>query len=104
MVLLLSIIIALFLPPPWDIVSIVVGVCAEVGEVIWGRRLARKWRPKTGTSTMIGQTAQVVTECRPKGQVRINGEIWKARCEAGADVGASVRVDAVERLTLVVVP
>jgi membrane protein implicated in regulation of membrane protease activity len=104
MVLILAIVIALFLPHPWDIVAIVVGIFAEVGEVIWGRRLARKWRPKTGAQTMVGQTAEVVTECRPDGQVRLNGEVWKARCEAGADVGATVRVDAVEQLTLVVVP
>jgi membrane protein implicated in regulation of membrane protease activity len=104
MVLIISIVIALFLPAPWNIVAIVVGVFAEVGEVIWGRRLARRWRPKTGSGTMVGQTAEVVTQCRPSGQVRVNGEIWAARCAAGADVGAAVRIDAVDRLTLVVVP
>jgi membrane-bound serine protease (ClpP class) len=104
MVLIISIVIALFLPTPWNAVAVAVGVVAEVGEVIWGRRLARRWRPKTGAQTMIGETAEVVTECRPDGQVRVHGEIWKAKCAAGADVGDSVRIDAVERLTLVVVP
>jgi membrane protein implicated in regulation of membrane protease activity len=30
----------------------------------------------------------------------VEGELWRARCEAGADVGESVRVVSVEELTL----
>jgi membrane-bound serine protease (ClpP class) len=104
MVLIVAILLSLLVPSPWNILVIAVGVVAEVGEVVWGRRLARRWRAKTGPQTMIGQTAEVVTQCRPDGQVRVNGEIWKARCEAGADVGDPVRIDALDGLTLVVVP
>jgi membrane-bound serine protease (ClpP class) len=53
---------------------------------------------------MIGAHAEVVAACRPTGQVRIRGELWRARCEAGADVGETVRVDRLDRLTLVVSP
>ena len=42
--------------------------------------------------------------CRPEGQVRIKGELWQARCEAGADVGDTVRVERLDGLTLVVSP
>jgi membrane protein implicated in regulation of membrane protease activity len=104
MVLLLAIALSFLFPGPWNVVVIVLGVFAEVGEIVWGRRLARRWRPKTGTTTMIGEEAEVVTACRPEGQVRVNGELWKATCEDGADIGDPVRIAAVKRLTLVVVP
>ena len=95
MVLILSIVLALFLPSPFNILVIVLGVIAEVGEVIWGRRLARRWRPQTGPQTLVGKRATVVTACRPKGNVRVNGEIWAATCVEGADPGERVRVASV---------
>jgi membrane protein implicated in regulation of membrane protease activity len=55
-----------------------------------------------GPETLVGETAQVVTPCRPTGQVRLQGELWQARCEEGADVGEHVRVRALEGLTLIV--
>ncbi|MGH3047779.1 MAG: NfeD family protein, partial [Gaiellaceae bacterium] len=59
-------------------------------------------RVKMGPETLIGATAEVVAACRPRGQVRLQGELWQARCEEGADVGERVRVRALEGLTLLV--
>jgi membrane-bound serine protease (ClpP class) len=53
---------------------------------------------------MVGETAEVVVPCRPSGQVRVHGELWEARCAAGADIGQDVRITALEGLTLVVEP
>jgi membrane protein implicated in regulation of membrane protease activity len=36
--------------------------------------------------------------------VRVRGELWEARCDAGADPGDTVRIDALDELTLVVSP
>jgi membrane-bound serine protease (ClpP class) len=94
----------LFFPWPWNLLVILGGLAIEAGELTWGLRLARKWRPATGAEAMIGANAEVVTRCRPDGQVRIAGELWQARCEAGADVGETVRVDRLEGLTLMVSP
>jgi len=102
MVLILAIILALVLPYPANLVVLVVGAVGEVGEIVWGRRLAKRWRPKVGAETMIGQTAEVVEPCGPVGQVRLHGELWEARCAAGAAVGESVRITALEGLTLTV--
>ena len=103
MIFVLALLLALFLvPSPWNIVVIFLGAVAEVGEVIWGRRIARRWRPRTGAEAMIGTSAKVVTPLRPNGQVRLNGELWEAVSDEGADPGDIVRVDAVEGLTLVV--
>jgi membrane-bound serine protease (ClpP class) len=103
--LTVAIILALlFLSWPWNLLVILGGLTIEAGELTWGLRLARKWRPVTGAEAMIGEEAEVVTRCRPDGQVRIQGELWGARCEAGADVGETVRVERLDGLTLVVSP
>jgi membrane protein implicated in regulation of membrane protease activity len=104
MVLIVAIILSLFAPWPWNLLVVFGGVVAEVGEVIWGRRLARRWRPKTGAEAMIGMRAEVVKGCRPDGQVRVNGELWEASCAAGADVGDTTIVRRLAGLTLVVEP
>ena len=103
MVFVLALLIALFfVPSPWSVIVILAGAVAEVGEVIWGRRLAQRWRPRTGAEAMIGETAQVVTECRPRGQVRVRGELWEAVADEGADPGDTVRIEAIDGLTLIV--
>ena len=105
MILLLAVLLAvLFAPLPWNVVILLAGVILEVGEVIWGRRLARRWRPKTGAEAMIGKSATVVSECRPEGEVRVHGELWAASCAKGAGVGETVRIEALEGLTLIVAP
>ena len=104
MVLVLSVILAFFVAWPWNLVVVLVGLIAEVGEVVWGRRLAKRLRPKTGAEAMIGKAAEVVEACRPTGRVRVDGELWEASCPAWADIGETVRITAVEKLTLIVAP
>ena len=105
MALLIAILLAfLVLPWPWSALAIVGGVAVEAVELVWGLRLARRWKPKTGVEAMIGVEAEVVAACRPLGQVRVRGELWQARCAEGADVGEAVRIEAIDGLTLVVHP
>ena len=104
MALLISIILAFFVPFPWNALIVAAGVCVEVAEVTWGLRLARKWRPRMGPETMIGMRAEVVTPCRPTGQVRVNGELWEATCSIGLDVGDTAIVKRMDGLTLTVEP
>jgi membrane-bound serine protease (ClpP class) len=104
MALTAAIILAFFAPWPWNLVAILVGLGIETVELTWGLRLARRWRPQTGAEAMIGQVAEVVAPCHPTGQVRVQGELWEARCDEGADVGETVRIERLDGLTLVVVP
>ncbi len=105
MALTVAIVLALlFFPWPWNLLVILGGLAIETGELAWGLRLARRWRPTTGAEAMIGQEAEVVAACRPDGQVRIAGELWQARCAAGAGVGERVRIERLDGLTLVVSP
>jgi membrane protein implicated in regulation of membrane protease activity len=109
-ILLIAILIVVFVPvsEPWGAVVIIVGCLLEIGEVVvlrrWSHHLNRKLKPATGAEAMIGRTAKVVAPCRPDGTVRVQGELWEAHCEAGADARESVKVDAVEGLMLVVSP
>jgi membrane-bound serine protease (ClpP class) len=103
-VLTLAIVLALFLPWPANLVVVCLGVVGEVGEIVWGRRLAKRWRPRTGAEAMVGMEGEVVSSCHPRGQVRVNGELWEATCPEGADAGQTIRVKLVEGLVLVVQP
>lgn len=109
MILLIAVLLALFvLPAPWNAVVAVIGVVLEAGEITllrrWSKRIGKRTKATTGAEAMIGKRAEVATECRPKGSVRIKGELWEARCEAGADRGDTVVVDDVDGLTLLVSP
>jgi membrane-bound serine protease (ClpP class) len=105
MILLLALLLAFFVVPmPWSILVLLAGVAGEVVEILWGLRLARRWRARTGAEAMIGGTAEVVAPCRPRGHVRVHGELWQAVCDEGAEVGDTVRIEAIEGLTLLVTP
>ncbi len=109
MILLLAILLVVFLiSPPWSIVVLAVACVLEVVEIYflrrWAKRIGRRTKATTGSEAMLGQQAEVVEECRPKGTVRIGSELWEARCAKGAGPGQTVRVESVDGLTLVVSP
>jgi membrane protein implicated in regulation of membrane protease activity len=102
---LIGLLLAVFvLPSPWGLVAVVVGGVldiAETGLFLWW---SRRKRASVGVETLVGKTGVASTELWPEGQVRIAGEIWKARCEGGCDAGTQIVVRSVEGLTLVVDP
>ena len=101
MTVLVALVLALFvLPHPWGVVAVVGALFVEVGEAWFWIWFSRRRRAVVGAEALVGARAVVVTECRPLGQVRVAGELWSARCEAGADRGQEVVVEAVEGLTL----
>ncbi len=103
--ILAAAIVGLFvLPDPWRIVFLVCAALIEVGEVFFWIRFLRRYRVTTGVEGLIGERAEVIARLDPDGRVRLRGEIWNARGRAGIDRGATVRVAAVEGLTLVVEP
>ena len=108
MILLLAILLVIFTPiaTPWSIVVIAIACLLEVIEIVflrrWAGRLDRRTKRTTGAEAMIGEAAEVVQACHPKGTVELMGELWAARCEMGAEAGETVLVEAVDGLTLVV--
>ncbi len=103
MALVTAIVLAIFvLPAPWGVVVLAGGLLVEVGEAWLWWRLSRRRRPAVGVEALVGLRATVVSPCRPTGQVRVAGELWRAVCTEGADPGETVWVEAVDGLALIV--
>jgi membrane-bound serine protease (ClpP class) len=100
-----AVLLALFvIPKPWGLVLVVVAAVVEVGESFFWVHLSRRRRIRAGAETLIGARAEVVSDCRPLGQVRVQGELWRAQCGRGAAAGETVRIIDREGLTLLVEP
>ena len=104
MLIILAFILLFLLPSPWNWVGFLVTIPLWFIELLAWNRTVRHKRKVVGAQTLIGKNATVTEPCRPTGQVRLDGEIWEARCEAGADPGDTVRVVGRDELTLVVEP
>jgi membrane protein implicated in regulation of membrane protease activity len=105
MLLLGAILLAVFvLPSPWNAVVVALGALGEVAEALIGIRISQRRRAHVGAETLIGATARVVSACSPDGRVEVRGELWTARCPAGARVGDAVLIRELDGLTLVVEP
>jgi membrane protein implicated in regulation of membrane protease activity len=102
--LVLAVLLAVFwLPTGWGIVVVVAATIVEVAEVGFWFWFSRRRKAVTGAEALPGSRGIVVVACRPEGQVRTQGELWRARCEEGADVGDEVVVERLEDgLTLIV--
>jgi membrane protein implicated in regulation of membrane protease activity len=94
----------LWLPSPWSYLAVIAAGVVEVVEVavfIW---YSKRRRATTGAEALPGMRGTVVETCRPIGQIRVDGELWRARCEEGADPGDTVVVESLgPDLTLFVV-
>lgn len=105
MSLLIAILLAVFvLPPPWGIVAVAVAGVFEVGESVLLLRWSRRRRATVGAEALIGKAGVATTDLWPEGQVKVDGELWRARCDGGADAGTRVVVTGLEGLILSVVP
>jgi membrane protein implicated in regulation of membrane protease activity len=102
---LIALLLAIFLlPSPWGFVVVACALVVDVLEVSVGLWYSKRRRATVGTDALVGVTGVAVGDLFPEGQVKVNGEIWRARCEAGCDAGAAVVVRAVNGLTLEVEP
>jgi membrane-bound serine protease (ClpP class) len=100
-----AVLLAIFVAPaPWGLVLVAASAVVEVAETYFWIRFSRRRRIQAGAETLIGASAVVVSPCRPAGQVRVQGELWRARCEPGAEPGETVRIVGREGLTLLVEP
>ncbi|NJE62449.1 NfeD family protein [Thermococcus sp. 21S7] len=60
-------------------------------------------RPRAGPEGLIGRTALVVEDLSPEGVVKLDGELWRAKCLHGtAGRGEKVRIVGVEGTKLIV--
>ena len=105
MLFLIGVLLAIFvLPSPWGLVAVAIGAAldiVETGVFLWW---SKRRKATVGVDSLVGRKAIAVDALWPEGQVKINGEIWKARCQGGCDVGTAVVVRAIDGLTLEVEP
>ena len=60
-------------------------------------------RPKAGPESLVGRTAVVVDDLSPEGLVKLDGELWRARCLHGtARRGEKIMVVKVDGTKLLV--
>lgn len=105
MLFLIALVLAIFLvPSPWGVILVVGALMVDLVEVGVGVWYSKRRRSTVGSDALVGAVGVALEELRPDGQVKIEGEIWRARCELGCDAGAAVVVRAVNGLTLEVEP
>jgi membrane-bound serine protease (ClpP class) len=98
--IIVAIVLLFLLPDPWNVIVAAVVAVLWLGELYLWNRTVRKRQKVVGTQALIGQKGEVREPCRPLGQVFVAGELWRARCDEGADVGETVTVVAVNGLVL----
>jgi membrane protein implicated in regulation of membrane protease activity len=104
MFLLLAPLLLIFLPWPWNLVGGLASGALGVAEFgYWHRRMGRR-RVVTGAEDLVGAIGEVTESLAPRGQVRLQGELWNARCQREIRHGTPVRVVAVDGLVLEVEP
>lgn len=101
MVILGAVLLAVFvLDPPWSFVAVGGAVAFEAAEAFVLVRWSQRRKVAMGAETLVGETGEVVDPLRPEGRVRVQGEVWRARCAEGALPGEQVRVRALDGLVL----
>jgi membrane-bound serine protease (ClpP class) len=103
--LFIAIALAIFvLPSPWGLVAVAVGAALEIAEstafIWWSKRR----QASVGVQSLVGRRGVAIDALWPDGQVRVSGEIWKARCRGGCDPGSAVVVRGIDGLVLEVDP
>jgi len=103
LILVLAVLLAIFvLPSPWGLIAVVGAAVFEVTQTGVGIWWSQRRRAQVGAESLMGAEARVIERCSPCGKAAIRGEIWNARCEAGAEVGETVVVCGLQGLTLLV--
>ena len=88
----------------WPVLLVVAIVALLVFAVVVRKIAVAMRRPHaTGLNSLIGATGVVRSPLEPFGQVKVNGELWRARSDEGELLdNEQIEVERIEGLTLVV--
>ena len=105
MAILVALLLAVFvLPSPWGVVAVTVAAVIDIGESLLFVRWSKRRQAAVGAETLVGKRGVAVGPLSPEGQVRVDGELWNARCTGYAAPGTPVVVKGLNGLTLEVEP
>ena len=101
MLFLIGIVLAIFvLPSPWGLVAVGVGARSTSPRPASSLVVEAAASQRSASETLVGQIGVAVGELWPEGQVKVNGEIWSARCAGGLRRGDEGRRRRVESTAL----
>ena len=88
------------IPSPWGAVAVAAALTIDVVETAVFVRWSKRRRVAVGAEALLGRTAVVVQPLTPRGQVKLDGEIWEARASYAFVPGDEVVVTRVDGLVL----
>jgi membrane-bound serine protease (ClpP class) len=101
----IGIVLAVFvLPSPWGLVAVALGATLELAETTLFIWWSKRRKTSVGVDSLVGKRGVAIDALWPDGQIRVAGEIWKARCVGGCDPGSAVVVRGIDGLVLDVEP
>jgi membrane protein implicated in regulation of membrane protease activity len=105
MAILVALLLAIFvLPSPWGAVAVAGAVVFDTAESLVLIHWSKRRRAAVGAEALIGKHAIAVDALTPEGQVKLDGELWRARCTGYAAPGTPLVVTGIDGLTLEVEP
>ena len=106
MILALSIVLVVLgvVEMPWAAVLIGGAAAVDVAETLLLLWWSKRRKATVGVEALVGKHGVAVSDLWPEGQVKVDGELWRARSAGGVEAGAAVVVRAVDGLTLEVEP
>jgi membrane protein implicated in regulation of membrane protease activity len=82
-------------------VALVAGTATfEASQNVFWLYYSQRRAVQVGAETLLGRVVEVAEDCRPYGHIRVQGELWRARCAEGAARGERVRIVGRDGLTL----
>jgi membrane protein implicated in regulation of membrane protease activity len=87
----------------WALVLLAGAAVFEISQTGFWLWYSSRRTAQVGVETLLGRVVEVAQECRPLGYVRVQGELWRARCVEGAGPGERVLITGRDGLTLEVV-
>ena len=105
MLTIVAVVLALtVIPSPWGWVAVIAAALVDVAETAFFVRWSKRRRSAVGLETLVGRRAVVIRALSPRGQVKLDGEVWEACAEYDLLPGAEVVVRSVDGLVLMVEP
>ena len=101
MITIVGLVLALtVLPSPWNVAVPIAAAAVDVGETALFLWWSRRRRAVVGVEALVGRRAVAVGRLDPRGQVKLDGELWEARADGPVEPGGEVLVTRVEGLLL----
>jgi membrane protein implicated in regulation of membrane protease activity len=88
------------LPSPWGVVAVAGALTIDVVETAVFIHWSKRRRAAVGAEALVGRTAVVVQPLTPRGQVKLDGELWEASSVYAFVPGDEVVVTQVDGLVL----